>query len=55
MTHVLAHQEGIRIFIALLVHRGALCPKCAFGTRVVSKKWAKCKKCGDRIERRKMP
>lgn len=54
-TAILAHRDGIKVFIALLLYQGAMCPKCSFGTRVVSKKWSKCKKCGDRIERRTLP
>lgn len=50
----LAHKDGIRLVFGLLMASGAMCPKCGFGTRVTSKKWARCKKCGERVERVKM-
>lgn len=50
----LAHKDGIRLIFGLLMASGAMCPKCGFGTRVTSKKWARCKKCGERVERVKM-
>ena len=49
--HPLATQEGLDVFIALLVYSGVMCPKCGYGTRVTSKRWAKCKRCGTRTER----
>lgn len=51
----LATKDGLAAFCALLIHSGAMCPKCVHGTRVTSKRWARCKKCGERIERRKLP
>ena len=53
--HPLATQQGLELFLAALFHIGAMCPKCGFGTRVTSKRWATCKKCGERIERRELP
>jgi predicted Zn-ribbon and HTH transcriptional regulator len=50
----LAHKDGITLVFGLLMASGAMCPKCGFGTRVTSKKWARCKKCGERVERVKM-
>ena len=50
----LAHKDGINLVLGLLMASGAMCPKCGFGTRVTSKKWARCKKCGERVERVKM-
>ena len=50
----LAHKDGIRLVFVLLMASGAMCPKCGFGTRVTSKRWAHCKKCGERVERVKM-
>jgi hypothetical protein len=41
--------------IGFFLHTGAMCPKCAYGTQVKSKRWAVCKKCGQRIERRALP
>lgn len=52
---ILATQDGLEAFVSWLVYTGAMCPKCAHGTRATSKKWAKCKKCGERVERRKLP
>ena len=53
--HPLATKQGLELFLAALFHVGAMCPKCGFGTRVTSKRWAKCKKCGERVERRELP
>ena len=50
----LAHKGGIELVFGLLMASGAMCPKCGFGTRVTSKKWARCKKCGERVGRVKM-
>lgn len=47
-------KDGIKLVFGLLMASGAMCPKCGFGTRVTSKKWARCKKCGERVERVKM-
>ena len=51
----LATKHGLELFVALLAHTGALCPKCCHGARATSKKWRKCKKCGERVERRSLP
>ena len=51
----LATQQGLDMMLTLLVHTGAMCPKCGFGTRRTSKRWAKCKKCGERVERKELP
>lgn len=53
--HPLATKSGLELFCALLAYTGAMCPKCGFGTKAVSKKWRKCKRCGERVERRKLP
>lgn len=55
MEHPLARKDGIALVLGLLLGAGAMCPKCGFGTRVTSKRWAKCKRCGERVERRPMP
>jgi tRNA(Ile2) C34 agmatinyltransferase TiaS len=55
MNHPLAHRAGIAAFFGALYHMGALCPKCESATRPTSKKWAKCKKCGERVERKELP
>ena len=43
---------GIALVLVELLKTGAMCPECIYGTRVVSKKWAKCKRCGRKVERR---
>lgn len=53
--HPLATQQGLDLLISLLVHCGSLCPKCGFGTRATSKRWARCKYCGARVERKPLP
>jgi tRNA(Ile2) C34 agmatinyltransferase TiaS len=53
--HPLATKPGLEFLMAVLFHTGALCPKCGFGTRVTSKRWCRCKKCGERVERRELP
>ena len=50
----LAHRGGILVVGALLLGSGAMCAKCGYGTRVTSKRWARCKKCGERVRRRSM-
>lgn len=55
MNEVFSTTEGLETVCTLLVYMGAMCPLCAHGTRVTSKRWAKCKKCGNRVERRKLP
>jgi tRNA(Ile2) C34 agmatinyltransferase TiaS len=47
----LATKTGIEMMLGLLIESGAMCPKCGYGTRVTSKRWAKCKKCGERVAR----
>lgn len=54
-THPLATKTGLELFIGALLYKGAMCPVCHFGTRVTSKRWAKCKKCNARVERRELP
>lgn len=53
--HPLATLTGLRTVLALILFQGGMCPKCGMGTRVTSKRWAKCKKCGERVERRELP
>ena len=52
--HPLCTEEGLALFVGLLSYSGAMCPKCGHGTRRTSKRWAKCKKCGERVERRSL-
>lgn len=47
----LASKSGLAVFLGLLVASGAMCPKCGHGTRAVSKRWAKCTRCGERVQR----
>jgi len=47
----LATKSGIELMFAMLLHSGTMCPKCGYGTRNTSKKWAKCKRCGERVSR----
>jgi tRNA(Ile2) C34 agmatinyltransferase TiaS len=47
----LATKTGIEMMFAMLLHDGAMCPKCGYGTKVTSKRWARCKKCGERVAR----
>lgn len=54
-THPLATERGLALFIGLLAHTGAMCPKCGYGTRKTSKNWAKCKRCGERVARQPFP
>jgi len=54
-TPLLATRQGVELVIGILVYMGAMCPKCAFGTRVTSKRWARCKRCGERVERKSLP
>ena len=51
----LANLDHLEVFLRALVYKGAMCPKCGHATRVTSKRWAKCKKCGERVERRELP
>lgn len=39
-TFTLANKKHLEAFIACLVHMGAMCPKCGFGTRATSRRWA---------------
>lgn len=54
MKHVLAHKQGLEMFVGLLCATGAMCPKCGHGTRRTSKRWARCKKCRERVERHEL-
>ena len=47
----LASKTGIETMFAMLLYSGAMCPKCGYGTRVTSRRWAKCKRCGERVLR----
>lgn len=44
-----ATKTGIELLFAMLLHEGAMCPKCGFGTKKTSKRWARCKRCGERV------
>jgi tRNA(Ile2) C34 agmatinyltransferase TiaS len=49
--HPLATATGVSLIVAFLLHDGAMCPKCGHGTRATSKRWARCKRCGERVRR----
>lgn len=51
----LCKRPHMELFLAILVSTGAICPECGHGTRVTSKRWARCKKCDKRVERRPVP
>jgi exosome complex RNA-binding protein Csl4 len=51
----LANRNHLGLVLAILIHIGGMCPKCGHGTRSTSKKWAVCKKCGNRCERKPSP
>lgn len=52
MKHPLASLDGLGLTLAILLAMGAACPVCGFGTRATSKGWARCERCGERVERR---
>lgn len=52
MRRLLAHRDGVALMLTLLMGSGAMCPSCGHGTRVTSKRWARCKACGKRVSRR---
>ena len=49
---ILASRSGIAFMVAHMTLSGGMCEECGFGTRVTSKNWAKCKRCGHRNRRR---
>ena len=51
LAHPLASLTGIALVIQTLADMGALCPKCGYGTRVKSKRWAVCTRCGEQVLR----
>jgi hypothetical protein len=51
----LANLGNLRLFVGILAYTGALCPKCSYGTRRTSKRWAVCRRCGERVPRRELP
>jgi predicted amidophosphoribosyltransferase len=51
----LAHRDGLGLMLGLLMQQGAMCSKCGHATRATSKRWAVCKKCGERVERHALP
>ena len=50
-SHPLATEKGFWFTVGILVGMGAMCPDCGHGTRVTSRHWARCKKCGKRVAR----
>ena len=55
LRHPLSHRDGLAFAVGFLVGTGAMCPKCGHGTRVTSKRWARCKRCGERVARGFIP
>jgi len=49
----LANLGHLELFLTILLYEGSLCPECGHSTRATSKRWARCKKCGHRVERKK--
>jgi uncharacterized protein (DUF983 family) len=49
--HPFATKTGVEMIVGLLCLTGSMCPKCGYGTRRTSKRWARCKQCGDRVAR----
>lgn len=49
----LSSRHHASLFLGILVALGGMCPKCGHGTRVTSKRWARCKReeCGERVAR----
>jgi len=47
----LANRGHLSLFVGILLRDGALCPSCGYGTRKTSKRWATCKRCGERVAR----
>ena len=47
----LATKTGIELMFAILLNNGSMCPRCGYGTKVTSKRWAICKRCGERVTR----
>lgn len=50
----LANLSHLSIVVGLMVATGGMCAKCGHGTRVTSKNWARCKKCGEKVRRHKL-
>lgn len=53
--HPLATRRGLALMVTYFMVTGAMCDQCGFGTRVTSKNWAKCKRCGTRVPRNPFP
>lgn len=53
-TRVLAHRDGPALVFGIIALMGGVCPVCGHGTRVTSKRWARCKRdgCDGRAQRR---
>jgi predicted amidophosphoribosyltransferase len=46
-----APTTGMSVGFTILLRAGAICSKCGHGTRATSGRWARCKKCGARVQR----
>jgi len=47
-------MQRVSLPVLVLLLSGDLCPKCGWGTRNTSKRWARCKKCNQRVPRKDM-
>jgi uncharacterized protein (DUF983 family) len=50
--HPLATAIGLGLVLGFLLRDGAMCPACGHGTLVTSKRWARCKRCNERVQRK---
>lgn len=50
----LATRSGLAAMIALLLADGSMCPSCGYATRTTSRRWARCKRCGERVARQEI-
>jgi hypothetical protein len=48
-----ANMRHLKLFIGLAIADGSMCPKCLYGARRTSKRWARCKRptCQHRFRR----
>lgn len=53
--HPLATEGGLKAMLLTLIQSGAMCGECGYGTRVTSKRWARCLQCGKRVARKELP
>lgn len=51
---ILATEQGVAATVGVMLFMGGICPDCGSGTRVTSKRWARCKACGRRVQRHEL-